>query len=115
MNELKTFCNSVEHLSYNTQKNYYIQYNRLTLLLDNEDIHDIQQRKLIELSQRKQSLNSRQAILNIAILVKRLYNLNTTLLEEERDVNKAKLKEAAQSKVKQAGKAKLKEADVKTT
>lgn len=96
-NEYDKFMESIENKSENTKKAYKIQYKKLKNMLG-KDIGEASQRTLIKTIQEHDNPNGRQALLNIAILIRRLemYKLSVTELEDLRD----KLKEDIKTEVK---------------
>ena len=90
MTEKDSFIQTLEGKSYNTIKTYLRFYNKIIEYFD-KPVSDTSQSKLIELSDTFENLNSKQGILNIAILVRRLKDLSTKELEEKRELNKGKL------------------------
>jgi hypothetical protein len=92
MSELEKLMKSIESKSTNTKKSYKTQYNKLYTLLG-KPISKTSEKLLIELALQQPNRNAQQALLNIAILVRRGADLSTKQLELTRDKNKAKLQE----------------------
>ena len=90
MSEEGVFFESIQGKSAQTQKSYRQQYKRLASELD-KDIHSSSQKKIIEVAGEQKTINTIQARLNIAILVRRLYKYDVKELEKERDKNKERL------------------------
>jgi len=97
MTELEKLIASVSDKSVNTQKAYKTQYNKLFKLLDNE-VNETSEKKLIEVVLEQQNNNQKQALINIAILIRRIYKLSTTKLEALREKLKGSLKEDVKEK-----------------
>jgi hypothetical protein len=92
MTELAKLMTSVDDRSLNTQKSYKTQYNKLRKLLQ-KDVGEASEKKLIEIALEQPNRNQQQAMINIAILVRRLDKLSTTKLEDTREKNKNKIQE----------------------
>lgn len=92
MAELETFNNFISDKSKNTIKAYNTQYKKLHSLLG-KDISDTSQKKVIDTIKELDNSNSKQALLNIAILI-RTYNKNDIKeLDKYRDTLKKEIKE----------------------
>jgi len=95
--ELDKLINSVYDKSENTKRAYRVQYNKFSKMLDELDmpnqIHLNSQKKLLELALEQDKPNSQQALINIAVLVRRLYSLNVDELIANREKNKVKIQE----------------------
>lgn len=95
--ELDKLINSVYDKSENTKRAYKVQYNKFSKMLDELDmpkqIHLNSQKKLLELALEQDKPNSQQALINIAVLVRRLYSLNVDELIANREKNKVKIQE----------------------
>ena len=95
--ELEKLINSVYDKSENTKRAYKVQYNKFSKMLDELDmpkqIHLNSQKKLLELALEQDKPNSQQALINIAVLVRRLYSLNVDELIANREKNKVKIQE----------------------
>jgi len=101
--EYEKLMNSINDKSDSTKKNYRLQYNKLYKILLEEEgkerlIQDVSQEKIIKLSKNEKSLNTQQALLNIAIVVRKLYEMNTALLVSVRDKNRTNLIEETKEK-----------------
>ena len=92
MNELTKLMASVEDRSLNTQKSYKTQYTKLRKLLQ-KDVGEASEKMLIETALEQPNRNQQQAMINIAILVRRLHKLSTTKLEDTRERNKSKIQQ----------------------
>lgn len=90
-NEYDKFMKSVENKSANTKKAYTTQYKKLKNMLG-KDIGEASQRTLIKTIQEHDNVNGRQALLNIAILIRRLDKLSVTELEDLREKLKGDIK-----------------------
>ena len=90
--EFDKFMNSVKDKSQATQKQYRIQYNKLYKLLD-KPINETSEKKILETVEEQENKNNQQAILNIGLLVRKLYGLSVKKLEEFREKLKVKLNE----------------------
>jgi hypothetical protein len=95
--EFEVFVASLEGKSEKTIKTYKQQYNKLRQQLD-KDIHESSQNKIIEIAGEQENNNTKQARLNIGILVRKLYNYDTKELEKQRDVWKGNIKEDIKKK-----------------
>jgi hypothetical protein len=89
--EIDVFMTSVDDKSSATKKSYKTQYNKLKRLLGNKDISESSQDKIIGVASDEEKPNSKQALINIGILVRRLYNLDVKKLEKERDKTKSSI------------------------
>jgi len=69
MAELEYFKGIISDKSANTQKSYITQYKKLYKLLE-KDISDTSQKKLMDTIKEVDNANSRQALLNIGILIR---------------------------------------------
>jgi len=90
MTELESFVSSVEGKSANTIKTYKSQYNKLHKLVG-KPIGETSEVKLLTTIETIDNTNGRQALINIAIQVRRLLKLSVTKLEAKREANKQKL------------------------
>jgi hypothetical protein len=97
MTEFKEFMESIESKSDATKKQYRIQYNKL-LKLTEKPIAETSEKKIIELLDDIENKNNSQALLNIALLVRRLNGLSVKQLEEKRDKDKKKIFTAIKEK-----------------
>jgi hypothetical protein len=95
--EFDKFMNSVKDKSPATQKQYRIQYNKLYKLLD-KPINETSEKKILETVEEQENKNNQQAILNIGLLVRKLYGLSVKKLEEFREKLKVKLNEQIKKK-----------------
>ena len=95
--ELEVFIASLEGKSEKTIKTYKQQYNKLRAQLG-KDIHESSQKKIIEIADEQENNNTKQARLNIGILVRKLYNYDTKELEKQRDIWKVSIKEDVKKK-----------------
>ena len=86
--ELDVFMASIDGKSKATIKSYSTQYRKLKGLLKNKDISESSQDSIIKVAQLQKKANSKQALINIGILVRRLYQLNVKTLVDERDRTK---------------------------
>ena len=91
MSELEKLNDSVADKSVNTQKSYKTQYNKLVKLLG-KLVSETSEKKLIEVVLEQANNNQRQALINIGILIRRLYSLSSTKLEALREKLKGNLK-----------------------
>jgi len=85
--EIEVFMTSVDSKSKATQKSYRTQYNKLRKLLG-KDISESSQNKILDIANEEEKANSRQALINIGILVRRLYKLAVDKLEKARTETK---------------------------
>jgi hypothetical protein len=89
-NELELFIESLEGKSKATITQYTRQYKNLRTLIDKDIVH-ASQKKLIEASESATNLNTKQALLNIAILVRRHFDYDVGELINKRTKNKDSL------------------------
>ena len=87
MTELESFVASVEGKSANTIKTYKSQYNKLYKLLG-KNIGETSEAKLLSTIDTTDNVNGRQALINIAIQVRRINKLSVLKLEAQREKNK---------------------------
>ena len=73
-----------------TEKSYKTQYNKLTKKLG-KDISDATESEIIELSMLEPNINSKQALLNIGLVIKRFLQQPSDEIELQRDENKGKV------------------------
>ena len=97
MSELDKLNDSVKDKSVNTQKSYKTQYNKLVKLLG-KPVSETSEKKLIEIVLEQPNNNQKQALINIGILIRRLYELSSTKLEALREKLKENLKEDVKEK-----------------
>ncbi len=87
MAELQKLEEFVSTKSKNTATNYIRQYKKLLDMLD-RDVNTSGEKNIILAAKTIQNVNSTQALLNIAIVIKKLYDKPHSLLINERDRNK---------------------------
>ena len=92
MAELIQFLESVKDKTKNTLASYKVQYNKLYKLTE-KPIAETSESKLIELIKEQPNPNQQQALINVAIQVRRLEKLAVTKLEVLREKNKVLLRE----------------------
>ncbi len=97
MSELIEFTEFIKDKSANTIKSYKQQYNKLKKIVDAEmeqsiDIQNISEKNILEFVTGEANLNSQQALLNIAIMIRKMKKSPTSKLQKQRDENKEKLK-----------------------
>lgn len=97
MSELSEFKEFIKDKSANTIKSYIQQYNKLKKIVDKEmeqsiDIHNVSEKNILEFVLNENNLNSQQALLNIAIMIRKMKSQPTSKLEKQREQNKEKLK-----------------------
>ena len=97
MGEFEQFMESIENKSDATKKQYRIQYNKL-LKLTEKPIAETSEKKIIELLNEIENKNNSQALLNIALLVRKLDGLSVKQLEEKREKDKKKIFTAIKEK-----------------
>ena len=86
--ELQVLKENLQGKSKNTIKSYETNYNNLYKALGKE-VHQSSQKLIIETAQKMSSnLNTQAAIINVGILVRRLYRLDVKELEKKRKENK---------------------------
>ena len=90
MAELALFIENISEKSANTQKTYKTQYNKLINLLG-KNVAESSEKKVMEVALDQPNNNQRQALINIAILIRRLEKLSTTKLEDLREKLKVKI------------------------
>ena len=91
--EIALFTNSMSSKSVNTQRAYKTQYNKLAKLIVTDAVHQNSEKTLIGLANDQSNANSQQALLNIGILIRKLYELPVDKMIKFRDRNKVKLQE----------------------
>ena len=77
MAELSEFTEYIKDKSANTIKSYKQQYNKLKKIVDAEmeqtiDIQNISEKNILEFVSNESNLNSQQALLNIAIMIRKM-------------------------------------------
>jgi len=87
MTELDKLEEYLSTKTINTSKSYKLQYKKLLDLLD-RDINTSGEKNIILASKTNKNINSAQAMLNVAILIKRLYDKPHDILITQRDKNK---------------------------
>jgi len=97
MAELAEFTEFIKDKSANTIKSYKQQYNKLKKIIDAEmeqsvDIQNVSEKNILEFVSSENNLNSLQALINIAIMIRKMKKSPTSKLEKRRDENKDKLK-----------------------
>lgn len=97
MAEFDNFMESIENKSAATKKQYRIQYNKL-FKLTGKPIAETSEKKIIELISNIDNKNTEQALLNIALLVRKLNKLSVTQLENLREKNKQNLNKSVKEK-----------------
>jgi len=95
--EIDAFLTSVDTKSKATQKSYKTQYNKLKNALG-KDIGKSSQNKILDVAREENNANSKQALLNIGILVRRIYTLAIDKLEKERETTKFQIIEQVKIK-----------------
>tara|TARA_R110001606_G_scaffold47874_2_gene121790 strand:- start:472 stop:1323 length:852 start_codon:yes stop_codon:yes gene_type:complete len=91
--EIKLFTDSIASKSANTQRAYKTQYKKLSGLMVTDAVHQNSEKTLIGLANDQTNANSQQALLNIGILIRKLYDLPVDKMIKFRDRNKVKLQE----------------------
>ena len=91
--EIALFTKSMSSKSVNTQRAYKTQYNKLAKLIVTDAVHQNSEKTLIGLANDQSNANSIQALLNIGILIRKLYELPVDKMIKFRDRGKEKLKE----------------------
>jgi len=97
MAEFQKFMESIENKSDATKKQYRIQYNKL-LKLTEKPIAETSEKKIIELLNDIENKNNSQALLNIALLVRKLNGLSVKQLEDKREKDKKQIFTAIKEK-----------------
>lgn len=97
MAEFQKFMDSITNKSDATKKQYRIQYNKLLKLTD-KPIAETSEKKIIELLEEIENKNNSQALLNIALLVRKLNGLSVKQLEDKREKDKKKIFTAIKEK-----------------
>lgn len=87
MSELEQLQTFLSTKSKNTGINYIRQYKKLTELID-KDINTTGEKIILLAVKTIENANSKQALINIAIVVKKLYDKPHSLLVNERERNK---------------------------
>ena len=93
MSEFDNFMATLEGKSENTKKAYRIQYNKLYKLLD-KNIGNASQQKIMDTIDGLDNNNTKQALLNIGILIRKMNKSEVNHLEKLRDNLKGSIKEA---------------------
>jgi len=101
--EYEKLMDSVKDKSESTKKNYRLQYNKLYRLINEEEnnkkyVQDVSQEKIIKIVKEEKNLNTIQALLNIAILIRKEYSMNRDILIKFRESNRDKLTEEVKEK-----------------
>ena len=96
MSELENFTEFIKDKSANTIKSYKQQYNKLKKIVDKEmeqsvEIQNVSEKNILEFVNNENNLNSQQALLNIAIMIRKMNKSPTSKLEKQREDNKQKL------------------------
>jgi len=97
MAEFKEFMESIENKSDATKKQYRIQYNKLFKLTE-KPIAETSQKKILEILDEMNNKNNEQALLNIALLVRKLNKLSVADLEKRREDNKKNINTSIKEK-----------------
>ena len=97
MAEYDKFINTIKDKSDATKKQYKTQYNKLLKLTD-KPIGETSEKKIIELLDGIENKNNSQALLNIALLVRKMEGLSITQLEKRRKQDKDKIIQAVKEK-----------------
>lgn len=90
MAEYEKFMNSIKDKSDATKKQYRIQYKKLYSLTD-KPIGETSEKKIIEILDNIENKNNSQALLNIALLIRKGEGLSVVQLEKRRKQDKDKL------------------------
>ena len=90
MTEYDKFMESIKDKSDATKKQYRIQYNKL-FQLTGKPIAETSEKKIIEILDTMDNKNNSQALLNIALLVRKMEGLSVDLLLARRKKDKDKL------------------------
>ena len=92
--ELETFEDSILGKAANTKKTYLRAYHKLRDALD-KDIHTASQKNIIEHVKElaPEMINSQAQLINVAILIRRLYQYDVKELIAKRDDNKVTIQE----------------------
>jgi hypothetical protein len=94
MDEYEHFINSMLTKSMITQKNYISKYNTLKALF-NTELKDVSQERVIEvLKEEYPNVNTQQGLMNIFVVIRKLYNMPVNELESYRKGNREMLKQA---------------------
>ena len=97
MAEYEKFMNSIKEKSDATKKQYRIQYNKLFKLTE-KPIAETSEKKIIEILNEIENKNNSQALLNIALLIRKGEGLSVAQLEKRRKQDKNKLIESVKEK-----------------
>ena len=103
MTELEEFKEFIKDKSANTIKSYIQQYTKLKKIVDTQmeqtiDIKNISEKNILEFVSGENNLNSQQALINIAIMIRKMNKSPTSKLEKKREENKEKLKDFVKEK-----------------
>tara|TARA_R110000772_G_scaffold53608_3_gene122603 strand:+ start:3630 stop:4493 length:864 start_codon:yes stop_codon:yes gene_type:complete len=97
MSEYDKFMDTIKNKSDSTKKQYRLQYNKL-FKLTGKPIEETSEKKIIELLDEIDNKNNSQALLNIALLIRKMNNLSVTRLENRRKTDKNKLIDSVKEK-----------------
>ncbi len=98
MTELEQFLSTLEDKSKATKVNYKSQYNKLRKAVGDVDIATIDTAGIIKAIKDNDNPNQQAGGVNIGILIYKMNDMDTSLLEKEREVNKKRIKELVKSK-----------------
>ena len=99
--EFEFFLEGIKDRSIYTQKAYKTSYRKLREELGDSPIHEVDQSILVDIAKEVQNPHSRHAIINIAVIVRKLYDLPITQLEVLRDINKKDIEKRTRAKNKE--------------
>ena len=98
MSEFDKFAATYAEKAFNTKKTYNNAYKKLYDSLDQKDIHTCTSQEIFDQLDKYESANTKHSLLNIAISVWRLYNINEADLVAYRDDLGKSLKQTIKTK-----------------
>jgi len=98
ISELNDFKESITNKSDNTIKSYIAAYKKLKTALDDNDIRTSSEKTIILIARDQNNLNTAQSILNIAVLVRRIYDKPIDKIRRQIVMNKDHLEEHVKKK-----------------
>jgi hypothetical protein len=98
--EQQKFEEAISDKKPNTIKSYKTQYSKLRKGLSDKDIHSVSVDDIVKVANEQKTANSTQAIINIGVLVKRIYDkpAEADELIKIRDSNKVKIRDEVREK-----------------
>tara|TARA_R110002012_G_scaffold303839_1_gene505978 strand:+ start:289 stop:1152 length:864 start_codon:yes stop_codon:yes gene_type:complete len=97
MTEFENFMESIKEKSESTKKSYKVQYNKLFKLIG-KNVSETSEKRIIEILNDIDNKNNSQALLNIALLIRKMNGLSVAQLEKKRKKDKEALIESVKIK-----------------